>query len=726
MEDVGTLVYTARAFGMDASQAMKNQIHRGLVELITNSDDAYGEATGDIVVNLLKGDEASPILVEVQDQASGLNIDEMISAFLKIGEKKSKLANGEMSRGLLGRGAKDVAVFGSITFSSIKAGKYSSVTIFDSGNYKINARDVEATKSHRERLGLEDNQSGLTATVSISATANVKVPETNKLREVLTNTAQLRDLVARRRVVVNDFRKPASNGVLVSSLPKGEEVLREEISIPGYSGVATLVVRKLPERQATSVTETSAHGILIKSGVSVFENTWFDLSGRTPSRVLAGELVAPQIIEVLRAELDSEDVVPLSILTRTRDGLERSHPLYVEISRQVSLACQAIFASIEREQQSNQKQGDKLSQDFKVAAQSIKSDVESILREIDDDPEEGPSGGSVSAFDAIPAAIRVGFSEDFTISLRADGTLIRQNLKVNSSSAELIAKGFDYAQSVSTEWQDHARIDGKSVTQLRFTAPAHSADVSLTFTLGAESATVFVMVREQIVQPEDPPTKLEFSQDLFKTSPGRGKNLRLRAPIDFVGEKIEISHTGTPIASCPASVNLSARADGHWAEAIVHVKTGLNTGKTYVSASSAKSAHEAKAQLNIEESKTGQGLKIDFELVGDRDPFVRYEVDQNGGAYICRVYGQHQGYAGIFGTYDTDAAKFKHEDSPQARAVLAQVIASAFAEFLVDREYTKNPLGVWDAPYTISRVKQRTDALISKLFRALDAKEDEG
>jgi hypothetical protein len=57
--------------------------------------------------------------------------------------------------------------------------------------------------------------------------------------------------------------------------------------------------------------------------------------------------------------------------------------------------------------------------------------------------------------------------------------------------------------------------------------------------------------------------------------------------------------------------------------------------------------------------------------------------------------------------------------------VLAQVIASAFAEFLVDREYTKNPLGVWDAPYTISRVKQRTDALISKLFRALDSKEDE-
>ncbi len=35
--------YTARAFKQDASNAMKGDIFRGLIELITNCDDAYGD-----------------------------------------------------------------------------------------------------------------------------------------------------------------------------------------------------------------------------------------------------------------------------------------------------------------------------------------------------------------------------------------------------------------------------------------------------------------------------------------------------------------------------------------------------------------------------------------------------------------------------------------------------------------------------------------------------------
>jgi hypothetical protein len=35
--------YTSRGFAQDAEQAMRGDVIRGLIELITNCDDAYGE-----------------------------------------------------------------------------------------------------------------------------------------------------------------------------------------------------------------------------------------------------------------------------------------------------------------------------------------------------------------------------------------------------------------------------------------------------------------------------------------------------------------------------------------------------------------------------------------------------------------------------------------------------------------------------------------------------------
>lgn len=718
MQDFGDLEYTARAFGMDAAQAMRNRIDRGLIELITNSDDAYGTTEGPIFINVLKGDENFPFTFEVQDQATGLTLDEMGAAFLKIGEKKSRLANGQMSRGLLGRGAKDAAIFGQITFSAIKDGNFSSITVFASGKYKVNFRDVIATPEIYEMLSLNPGQNGLTASIQVSAASKLKVPEPAKLRDLLSNTAQLRDLVARREVIYSDFRKPAIKGRLITSLPYGELVFEKDFTLKGFDGLAKLVVRKLPERQTTSVTETSAHGLLVKSGMTVYENTWFDLANRAPSRMLSGEVIVPQITDVLRHELDSEEIVQLSILTRTRDGIETSHPLYIELSRQISIICNDYFASLENEASSNQRQGEKLNQDFKIAAQAIKSELENILREIDDDPDDGPSGLIMSSFDCIPSVIYAELGSNITISLRSDDELIANELQVTSSNNLLKSSGFQFGSAHSPVWHKHPRLESKSSTQIRIRAGLVASESTIKFALGSNIATCLVVVRESKHVAEELPAGLEFSQSEYSTAPGRGKNLVLRAPIEYSGEKLDISHQGTPIASCPAQVTLEPTTDGSWAEAKIHIKTGLNTGSTTVSAATSD-AKSISAILKIVESIGGKGPKIDFELLGDRDPFVRYELDSTDNLFVCRVFGQHSGFAGVFGSYDNANAKFKNEDSPEARAVLAQVIAQAFAEALVEREYVSNPVGSWDAPFTISRVKSRADVFVNKLFKAL-------
>lgn len=45
----GTVQYSGRAFHQDATDAMRGDIVRGLIELITNSDDAYAALDDNVV-----------------------------------------------------------------------------------------------------------------------------------------------------------------------------------------------------------------------------------------------------------------------------------------------------------------------------------------------------------------------------------------------------------------------------------------------------------------------------------------------------------------------------------------------------------------------------------------------------------------------------------------------------------------------------------------------------
>jgi len=167
-----------------------------------------------------------------------------------------------------------------------------------------------------------------------------------------------------------DTRKNGTATRVEGKLPEGEEVLRCQLKLDGFDGEATLVVRKLHEIQPARVTEYSAHGILVKSGVSIFQNTWFtqSLKSRPASRWLAGEVEVPQIAKVLRDELKSQieddEFSDVQLLSRTRDGLESEHELMTSLAKAVEIAVQPLFEEIDSGSESGQKQGEQLTNDF--------------------------------------------------------------------------------------------------------------------------------------------------------------------------------------------------------------------------------------------------------------------------------------------------------------------------------------------------------------------------
>src|SRR5687767_10869524 len=88
----GTVNYTGRAFHQDATEAMRGDIVRGLIELITNSDDAYASMeelkTGKIYVEV-EHRRNQPWAVIVRERATGMSAATMMQRLASIGERTS-------------------------------------------------------------------------------------------------------------------------------------------------------------------------------------------------------------------------------------------------------------------------------------------------------------------------------------------------------------------------------------------------------------------------------------------------------------------------------------------------------------------------------------------------------------------------------------------------------------------------------------------------------------
>jgi len=84
-------------------------IFEALVEIITNSDDAYEKLNnslnyvGDVRIEYFRGGKKNPTILRVKDKACGMDFEEMKSKFMKYHKRTSTT-----SRNFFGRGLRDV------------------------------------------------------------------------------------------------------------------------------------------------------------------------------------------------------------------------------------------------------------------------------------------------------------------------------------------------------------------------------------------------------------------------------------------------------------------------------------------------------------------------------------------------------------------------------------------------------------------------------------------
>ena len=326
-------------------RAMRGKIERGLVELITNSDDSYRnledegkQTSGKIRIEIERRKMGQPSTVIVRDKAEGMDRVEMYQKLGGLGERTSGFEKGKPRRGLHGRGARDVAAFGTVHFESIKEDEYNHLIIPPSLKCRfVEPHPRKVTSEIRKKLGIPK---GNGTVVTIEVESRFRIPQHETLLKDFSRYYSLRDLFSnpRREVTLVDLNKKREDP-LRYKYPSGELVYDGEIVIPDYpKAKAHLVIYKHPTpfEQGTLTLAPYREGILVKSAAAIHDCTYFGLESEAVCWRLTGQLYCEYIDQLIREYDDREEANPDNpnhpannlqrLLDPFRDGLILEHP----------------------------------------------------------------------------------------------------------------------------------------------------------------------------------------------------------------------------------------------------------------------------------------------------------------------------------------------------------------------------------------------------------------
>lgn len=681
----GKIEYTDRAFRQDTEDAMKGDVIRALVELITNADDAYNAKGGSIRIELKKFSHPYQVLISVHDKATGLNADELEKAFARLGDVNQKFVSNVGTRGLFGRGAKDVSALGKVKFAAVKSGNFSVLEIDPSlgMQYSLEPIDELAKPAHYERCRLSQGENGLTAELFVSHA--YKIPNAVDMIEKLQNHVQLRDLINRNEVYYFDERSN-SEVRLKGLVPLGTPVFSEAISIPLFKLPIKLEIFQLSQKSIGALSPFSRHGLVISGKGAAYENSFLALSNRPEAGWFCGRLDAPEIHDLAREHemsLEKTELNNTSIINRQRDGLAKNHPYFRALSAEVEKVLKPLFDSASEREGGQLREGEKLRKKLAAVSQSLASTLQQILDESDagDLPSaSAPIEMNFEGLQFIPPRKLLKVGEAVSLTLRAPLDLQTPRLAITHENGT----GKISIEHNELVWQSHPRLPIKQTVVRLVADKMGTASVSAaTPELQAKAELIVLEMQPKI---EEEPDGLEFAIDKARVSPTKARNLILRAPLEFVGETVQLTTIGVELKH-ESSTKFLISPNGICAEAIVRVVAGDELG--ICSLTAVTESLLAKCQVEVVEGGHGKIPRISIQIIGSENPPRRVDTLPEAGQLVIKIYGRHKSLSKIFGK-PTDLG-FESDTSVAAQVTIGEIVALQLSIYAVERDSEKHP-----------------------------------
>lgn len=695
----GRIVYTERAFTQDADQAMRGDVVRGIIELVTNADDAYADTDGAIRLDVYRPtDRTQPTVISVSDRAKGLPPDDMVAAFSVLGGQTSGFAEGAEVRGLLGRGAKDTACFGKTVFTAVKNGVLSTMALDRSGEWELNYG--QASESDYTRLYVPVGGNGLTASMHVMP-GNANVLGAARLRERLATHVQLRRLTRSREVIYVDRRGNAAgrSEIVLWEEPASEPLLNKVLAVPGYDTSFRLQLYKLQQRADGAVNDYSVHGIEIRSSRATYMNTMFSQTGHGVG-LIRGIIECPYLDELIR-EFDRQqshaEKNPVRIVRRDRDGLVVEHPFFVALAQAVVAELRPILDALEPD--STATGGSRLRNDLNRAARLLGELLQTDLDEIDGEGGLGSVRPTLeSPIIVIPPVLRARVGSTRTLTLLFHGQVYQEGGLVVSTTNSRAAIMDHPVPAIP-----HARLEDVLVSRIRVQMKEEGTSrvtVAVPAT-GDHQGQCELIIHNEPDQVETEPDELEWKNESMSVCLATERTVQLRAPLSAGPEGImpvRVEVESNAVAVLTPDVVLQVSPQG-WLTGRCRLRGDAVASDQRITAQSGDRRAEGRISVTLPAREIGPAFTVEIQDVTEGSFRGRVQVTPSG--YVVKVFARHTGLARYLGPLEN--GNFRDESSPVARAVLAECIASVVADYVARRDSQRDPSAYDDIDMIIER-----------------------
>lgn len=692
-----------RYFLQTAERAMKNDIVRSLVELITNADDSYGEleyrgikTNGQIIISVERRRQDRGATIMLKDKAEGMQLEEMVNKLKRVGGITSRFieTKGVKTRGLMGRGSKECVVFGTLTFKSIKDGVYSELQIKKPAHF-IPVKKRPAREYDRVEL---DIPKGNGTAVILEVEPQFRIPNHQFLNDNLPKYYSLRDIFAspQRKIELIDLGNSKKRDSRLIYTPKtGDVEIDETFIVPGYPK-AEAHIQVFKSENRVKVDNSSPYwegGVLIQSKYAIHGVTGFsrDIENNPYFEYYFGRIQCSYIDELaIEYELQEKQKLPHPSENPTRvidplrsEGLSRDHPftqaLYSEGIRRIK----ALLKRDEEEATNKIKEieNKRTTERLRKLADEVSKFIQErtdVTNEPDEeyylDPSDIPSGGMI----IVPGGLRIpiGEARKFYVYIRPTNEQIERQINLSTDSDSILLN------SDIEGFLDKG--NGLFYTSFSVMGMNYVTNSKIKVSWSGISKNVNVSV---IKKEEGHPYVKDFSFEKieYKVREGKRKEILILAKWpDFVHGEVECLITSSSeefidIAHKKIKMKYTQFSDG--AEmAIGKVKIiGKKVGGPTIIKANLQKEISTKV-LVIPPKKLGHNMEI---KVVDEDLGDQRAVWTGN---LLKISGRHNSIRRYLGP----APEFKGQDSIHFRLLLAELIADNVARRVLELNSQKN------------------------------------
>ena len=326
--------FNERAYKFIRGSAVSH-IMDAIVELITNSDDAYDKGKIKRKKIHIHLDYKGQLIIT--DQAIGLTSIDMKKCFLQVGNYTSQQDN----RGFFSRGAKDISALGDVYFESIKDNKYSKLLLDKNANGELQISDESINEIVRKKLQIINN--GLRVTINLNE--GVQIPNPKAMLEIYSRHISLRNILNNSDCTITfedspEFEFNYKEFKFNYSFPNTEILLYLSYNLPSYPDADAFFQLSRSDNQLfdDNNIKFSDWGILVTSNKVIHDITCLNEQFKfNPHMKSLSGMIHSTYINKLLIDYDkngASKLNPFPILDPSRvKGLNYEHPFIQELTK---------------------------------------------------------------------------------------------------------------------------------------------------------------------------------------------------------------------------------------------------------------------------------------------------------------------------------------------------------------------------------------------------------